>query len=187
MAQLLFCFKYTAVVIFLKRLSYLIDQTIEFIGRLTSWITLILVILIVVDVFMRYFLDNSKMWMVELEWHFFSILFLLGASYTLLHDKHVRVDVFYEKFKPETQKKINKIGMLIFLIPWSILILSTSGDYVVNSFSFKESSSQPGGLPARYIIKSFIWLGFFLLLLQGISELIKLSFSQSNDPNRWNG
>lgn len=130
-------------------------------------------ILICFDVIMRYIWNSSKTWILELEWHIFSVLFLVGASYTLLHDKHVRVDLFYEKLSERKKNMINAIGMILFLTPWCIMILNTSWDYATNSLSFNEKSSQPNGLPARYVIKFFIWFGFALLLLQSLSVLIK--------------
>ena len=156
-----------------QQISSSIDRVIDFIGIKVSWLTTILVVLICTDVFLRYFLQSTKTWILELEWHFFAVLFLIGASYTLQHDKHVRVDLFYEKFSDRTKRFVNIAGMILFLVPWCIVVLNTSWDYFMNSYSFKEGSSQPNGLPARYIIKSFIWTGFMLLLLQGISILIK--------------
>lgn len=157
----------------LLKISSVIDNIIDHIGQLISWISLILILLICVDVFMRYFLNTSKIWMVEMEWHLFSVLFLIGASYTLLHDKHVRVDVFYENYSPKRKRIVNALGILILVIPWCLIILTTSWDYALNSFSFREGSPQPGGLPARYIVKSMIFGGYFLLLVQAISILIK--------------
>jgi len=152
-----------------------VDLLIDRLGSSVSWLTTILMIIICADVFLRYLLDQSENWIVELEWHLFAIIFLVGASYTLLHDKHVRVDLFYEKFSPAKKDFVNFLGILLFLIPWSLVILYYGWDYVANSFSFRESSSQPNGLPARYVIKSFIVIGFGLLLLQGLSGLIKHS------------
>lgn len=157
----------------LLKISSAIDRTIDRTGQLVSWISLILILLICVDVFMRYFLNTSKIWMVEMEWHLFSVLFLLGASYTLLHDKHVRVDLYYENYSHERKNIVNALGIIIFVIPWCLIILTTSWDYAANSFSFSEGSPQPGGLPARYLVKSVIFLGFFLLLVQALSILIK--------------
>ncbi len=157
----------------LLRISSAIDRVIDRIGQLVSWISLLLILLICVDVIMRYFLNTSKIWMVEMEWHLFSVLFLLGASYTLLHDKHVRVDLFYENYSPQRRRLVNALGILIFAIPWCLIILTSSWDYALNSFSFREGSPQPGGLPARYIVKSIIFCGYFLLLVQALSILIK--------------
>lgn len=163
---------------FLSKIASGIDKFTDRIGQMTSWITLILVVMICIDVVMRYLFSITKTWIIELEWHFFAVLFLLGASYTLLADKHVRVDVFYERFSPQRKNLVNILGVLLFLIPWSAVIIYYGWDYMVNSFSFREGSSQPNGLPARYIIKSFIVIGFVLLLLQGISELIKAAINK---------
>jgi len=126
----------------LLRISSVIDRTIDQIGQLVSWISLILILLICVDVIMRYFLNISKIWMVEMEWHLFSVLFLFGASYTLLHDKHVRVDLFYENYSAERKRMVSALGILILVIPWCLIILTTSWDYTINSFSFREDSPQ---------------------------------------------
>lgn len=157
----------------LIRISNGIDLFIDKVGRSISWLTTILMIIICIDVVLRYLFSNTKTWVIELEWHLFAMIFLIGASFTLLHDKHVRVDLFYEQFSESRQKIINSIGLLLFLVPWCLVIIYYGYEYAVNSFSFNEKSPQPGGLPARYIIKSFIMIGFSLLLLQAISELIK--------------
>ena len=157
-------------------LARLIDVLNRKLGESVSWLTLVLVIVICIDVIMRYLFSSTKTWVLELEWHLFSIIFLIGAAYTLLSDKHVRVDLFYEQFKPSRKRLVDTIGVLIFLIPWSCVIIYYGFEYALNSFSFKEGSPQPNGLPARYLIKSFISIGFFLLLLQGISIVIHSLF-----------
>jgi TRAP-type mannitol/chloroaromatic compound transport system permease small subunit len=109
--------------------------------------------------------------MQELEWHIFAVLFLMGASYTLLKDSHVRVDLFYSTFTTKRKAWINLIGTVVFLIPFVLLVIYSSHNYVMSSFSFSESSPDPGGLPARYALKAFIPLSFTFLLLQSISLL----------------
>ena len=156
-------------------MSKAIDSLIDRLGRSISWLTTILMVIICLDVIMRYLFNQSENWIVELEWHLFAMIFLVGASYTLLHDKHVRVDLFYEKFSPRKKDLVNFFGILLFLIPWTIVVIYYGWDYTANSFSFREESSQSNGLPARYIIKSFIVIGFGLLFLQGVSGLIKHS------------
>ncbi len=158
--------------------SKYVDMLIDRLGRSTAWLTTILMILICIDVLLRYVWSITYNWMVELEWHLFAIIFLVGASYTFLHDKHVRVDVFYERFPSHLKSAVNLFGVLLFLIPWSLVVIYYGWDYMANSFSFRESSSQPNGLPARYVIKSFITIGFFLLLLQGVSKIIKSIYSK---------
>ena len=95
-------------------------------------------------------------------------MFLLGAAWTLDQDKHVRVDLFYQRFGPKKKALINLIGTLIFLIPFCWVTLITSIDFVQSSFLLNETSPDPGGLPGRYLIKSAIPLGFGLLMLQGV-------------------
>ncbi len=145
---------------------------IERIGKMVSWLSLVLVILIVLDVAMRYLFSTSKNWVIEMEWHIFSLLFLLGSAFAFRHDKHVRVDVFYQKFSAKTQNIIDLLGHIFFLIPWTILVLVTGYKFALNSWYIREGSSQPGGLPARYFIKGMIVIGFFLILIQGLIFII---------------
>jgi len=150
-----------------------VDRLNERIGFFVSWITSILVLVVCLDVFTRYFLKKSSVAAQELEWHLFAIIFLIGAAYTLKHDRHVRVDVFYTKFKTPLKEWIDFLGSLIFLIPFSILIIWSSKNFVINSFLIGEVSPDPGGLPARYLLKACIPIGFFLVLLQGFAQFFK--------------
>lgn len=158
---------------FLSMLSFVIDNYIDRLGKTISWLTTILMIVICIDVIMRYLFSATETWILELEWHLFAVLFLLGASYALLHDKHVRVDVFYERFSPSGRNLVNAIGVILFLIPWAWVIISNGWDYMASSWAWGEASPQPTGLPARWFVKSMIVIGFILLVIQGISELIK--------------
>ena len=112
-------------------------------------------------------------WLVELEIYFFALIFLLGAGYVFQHDKHVRVDVFYSEGKPKTKAWVNLIGGILFLLPWCVVVLQVAYRYAQNSFLINESSSQPGGLPALYLLKSAIFIGFTFLLLQAIASVIR--------------
>jgi len=158
---------------FLLLACFVIDNWIDRMGRALSWVTTILMLVICFDVIQRYFFNQSQTWLLELEWHLFSLIFLLGASYALLHDKHVRVDVFYERFSQNWRDWINIIGVILFLVPWVVIVITHGTDYMLNSFSFKEGSPQPNGLPARYIIKSAIVIGFVLLGIQGLSIFVR--------------
>lgn len=157
----------------MERLEKTIDNINETVGKYVSWLNLMLVLLICVDVTLRYFFKFSKPWIIELEWHLFALIFLLGAAYTLKADKHVRVDVFYAKYSKKKKAWINLIGTAVFLIPWCLIIIHSGFNYGMNSLSYYEGSPNPDGLPARYIIKFAISIGFSLLLLQGISYIIK--------------
>jgi TRAP-type mannitol/chloroaromatic compound transport system permease small subunit len=144
-----------------------------YIGKWVSWLTTLLVILIFCDVVFRYVFKFSKTWIIDLEWHLFAAVFLLGAAYTLSEDKHVRVDVFYNSFSEKKKGWVNIIGTVFLLIPWTILIISKSYHYAMNSWLIGEGSPDPGGLGARYVIKFVMLLAFILLLIQAIITLVK--------------
>lgn len=150
-----------------------IDKLINRIGTLVSWLTLLLVLVIVTDVLLRYAFNMTSAASFELEWHLFALIFMLGASYTLQRDKHVRVDVFYHRFSKKNKAWVNAIGTAFLLLPFCAIAFWESLSFVESSFTFKETSPDPGGLPARYLIKASIPIGFFLLGLQGINLLLK--------------
>jgi TRAP-type mannitol/chloroaromatic compound transport system permease small subunit len=151
------------------RVSAWIDALNEWIGRGTAWVSLALVAVVFIDVVMRYAFNRSFVFTQELEWHIFAFIFLIGAGYTLLHDGHVRVDIFYQRLGFKGQAWINLLGVLIFLIPGCLMIILTSWHFVVRAFAVGEGSPDPGGIPYRFIVKGLIPVGFSLLLLQGIS------------------
>ena len=158
---------------YLSILSNWIDLVNEYVGRLVAWLTTALVVLVIYDVVRRYLLSDTETWIMELEWHLFALIFLLGAGYALKHNKHVRVDLFYTKFSERDKALVNFLGSLLFLLPWCVFIIYAAWQYAYESYLIKETSPDPGGLPALYIIKFAIVLGVFLLFLQGLSELIK--------------
>lgn len=158
---------------FLKGLIRLIDWINEWVGRGVAWAALGLVLVVFTDVVMRYLFNTSFVFVQEMEWHIFSFIFLVGAGYTLLHDGHVRVDIIYQSLGPKGQAWINFIGVILFLIPGCYLVIKTSGAFTLNAWDVLEGSPDPGGIPLRFIIKSFIPVGFSLLLLQGVSLGIK--------------
>jgi len=104
-----------------------------------------------------------------LEWHLFSMIFLLAAGYTLKHDKHVRVDLFYTNFSKKDKALVNLVGALLFLIPWCCLIIWVSYDYALGSYKILEGSPNPNGLPYRFVVKFAITIGASLLLLQALA------------------
>jgi len=151
----------------------LLEKIIKKIVDTCSWLSFILVILISLDVFLRYVFNFSSASLYELEWHMFAVIFMIGSSLTLQKDEHVRVDVFYNKFSDKGKNIINLIGNIIFLLPFSLVIFYTSIPFVEDSFRVLESSPDPGGLPFRFFIKSIIPISFLLLALQGILNVYK--------------
>jgi TRAP-type mannitol/chloroaromatic compound transport system permease small subunit len=153
----------------LQKLSALIDSLNQWVGRGVAWVTLGLVLVVFVDVVMRYVFRTSFVFTQELEWHLFGFIFLIGAGYTLLHDGHVRVDIIYQRVGFKTRAWINLCGVILFLIPGCIMVIFTSWIFMHNSFAILEGSPDPGGIPFRFVLKACLPVGFTLLLLQGIS------------------
>ena len=153
----------------LKVLCGAIDSVNEAVGRMVSWVSLLLVLVVFVDVVMRYMFKTSFVFTQELEWHLFAFIFLIGAGYTLLHDGHVRVDIIYQRLNVKGRAWVNLLGVIFFLIPGCWLVISTSWKFVGNSFSMLEGSPDPGGIPFRFIVKGTMTVGYALLLLQGLS------------------
>ncbi|MEM8906886.1 MAG: TRAP transporter small permease subunit [Bacteroidota bacterium] len=141
----------------------------ESIGRAVAWLTTLLVVLVCFDVARRGLFNTTAAWIMELEWHLFALVFLLGAGYTLKYDRHVRVDLFYAKFSKKDQAWVNLLGTLLLLIPWCLLLIYASYFYALSAYQIGECSPDPGGLPARYLIKSAITVGISLLLLQAFA------------------
>ncbi|MEO1270974.1 MAG: TRAP transporter small permease subunit [Myxococcota bacterium] len=150
-----------------------IDAFTEKIGIAVSWLTTLLVGVVCFDVFTRYVLNSSWVAVQELEWHLFAVIFLLGASYTLKHDDHVRVDVIYSGRSRRTKAAIDLAGALLFLLPFCALVIWASITFVSSSWAVGEGSENPGGLPGRYVLKAMIPTAFVLLGLQGIALAIR--------------
>ena len=157
----------------LKKYISIVDRLNEKTGQFVAWLTTVLVLVVFYDVILRYVFAKGNIAMQELEWHIFSMIFLLGAAYTLKINGHVRVDIIYVKFSEKTKAWINFFGAFLFLIPFSLIVIYATKDFIFNSWAVREVSPDPGGLPARYILKAMIPLGFFLLILQGIAEAFK--------------
>ncbi len=159
------------------RVAYGIDRFSERTGRVIYWLTLVMVVVGAYNAVARYLdrytgLGLSSNLYIELQWYLFSLVFLLGAAYTLKHDAHVRVDVLYARLSPRGKAWINLAGTVLFLIPFCVLMLWVSWPSVRNSWVVREMSPDPGGLP-RYPIKAVVPLAFVLILAQGVSMLIK--------------
>ncbi len=174
----------------LKNYILRISQLNNWIGKNTAWCTTFLVLLVCFDVSQTYFFKKTSVAFLELEWHLFALVFLFCAGYSLRHDKHVRVDVFYNRMNAQQQAWVNLLGVAIFLIPFCAVIIYASYKYTLVSFGYQEGSPNPGGLPARYLIKGAIPLGFLFLLLQAISLLFEsilkvLGVSLDELTNRW--
>ena len=160
--------------ILLKIIS-IIDAFTECTGKFISIFVIILVLLVGYDVSMRYLFNSGSIAIPELAWHLFSIILLLGSAYTLKHDEHVRLDIFYSSKLINDKVRIwfDVLGTLLILLPFCLLIIVSAWPFVTQAYIHNEISPDPGGLPARWLIKAVIPLGFFFLLIQGIAEVLK--------------
>lgn len=153
-------------------ISRAIDAINERVGRLLIWLVLAMVLVSSANAVSRYLLNASSNAWLELQWYLFAMVFLLCSGYTFLHNEHIRIDVVSSRFTPRTRAWIDIFGTLFFLLPVSLYIMELSWPIFMNAWDSGEMSSNAGGLirwPARLMIPA----GFFLLSLQGISELIK--------------
>ena len=161
----------------LRRVSAGIDALNDRIGRLIRWLVLLMVLLGAGATLLRYSSRSLGLTLnltpaTEAQWYMFSVIFLLGAAYALRHDAHVRVDVLYERLGTRARGWIDLLGTLLFLVPFSLLMLWVSLPPVRASWQIRESSPDPGGLP-RWPIKALMLVSFGLLLLQAISQAVK--------------
>lgn len=152
-----------------SRIEWLIDR----IGQAASLIALAIIGLMAVNVLLRYSMSAGAMWAQELEWHLLAALILLGMSYSLQRGENVRVDVFYAGFSAKTKKIIDIISAVL-TIAIALLVIWLSWKYVGQSFAVNEKSADPGGLPYRWALKGLLPLGYSLLALQGLGQLLRL-------------
>jgi TRAP-type mannitol/chloroaromatic compound transport system permease small subunit len=157
----------------MQQLANWIDQLNERIGKAVSWLTLALVMLVFGNVFLRYVLNAPKAWAKELEWHLFALIFLLAAGYSFKHNRHVRVDLFYEKMTSADRTKVDHWGTIIFLLPWCLVLMYTGWTSAMDAYSFNERSPEAGGLPNLWLIQFAIPFGMLLLFLQGVALLLR--------------
>lgn len=154
-----------------------VDRLNGWIGAGLRWLALAMVLIGAYNALARYAsryagVQLSSNALNELQWYLFSVIFLLGAAYALEKDVHVRVDVLYSSLSDKGRAWIDLLGSLLFLIPFAVLMLVVTWPAVVNSWSIRETSPDPGGL-ARYPIKALILVSFGLLVLQGLAQVVK--------------
>ncbi|MBT4838285.1 MAG: TRAP transporter small permease subunit [Methylococcales bacterium] len=164
----------------MKTIIALIDQTNEIVGKTVSWLVLGMVLTMFCVVILRYFFNTGWIAMQESISYMHGMVFLLAIAYTLKHDAHVRVDIFYRNFQQRTQSWINLFGTLFLLFPMGVFIIWVSWDYVVNSWEIKEASREAGGLAGVYLLKSVIIIAAILFLLQGLSQCLKSLLTLQN-------
>ncbi|HEV8407872.1 MAG TPA: TRAP transporter small permease subunit [Sphingomicrobium sp.] len=156
----------------LLNLSRAIDAFTRWVGRRLAWLILVAVVVSALNAIVRKSFDTSSNSWLELQWVLFSIVFLLCSSWTLLDNEHIRIDIVNNLLPKQVRNSIDLIGHLFFLIPLTVVMIITGGPFFMRSVEINEQSGNAGGLP-QWPAKSLIIIGFSMLLLQGISELIK--------------
>ncbi len=149
------------------------DKFADFIGIITAIAMVLMILNVFYDVVMRYFFRSGSIAMQEMEWHLFSVIILIGISYTLKEDGHVRVDLVYDRLSSRKKAMINMVGAIIFIMPIAILVGLDSINNAREAYMSMEGSGDPGGLPYRWIVKALIPLAFLLLIITTIGFFIK--------------
>jgi len=157
---------------FLIRLAQAIDRFNDRVGRKTAWLALAMAGVQFVVVLMRYIFGTSEIWLQESILYMHSLLFMLGAGYTLLHNGHVRIDIFYRDALPERKALTDLAGVFLFLIPVLVALFYIAWPYVTASWAVLEGSRETSGIQAVYLLKTLIPVFAVLLLLQGISMAV---------------
>ncbi|MCP5420507.1 MAG: TRAP transporter small permease subunit [Gammaproteobacteria bacterium] len=163
----------TSVIHKLARTVRAIDTFSEWTGRSIAWLTLAMVLVQFIIVVLRYAFDWNRIYIQEIVVYLHATVFLIGAAYTLKHDGHVRVDIFYREMQPKNKALVNLFGTLLLLLPTFTFIFWTSWRYVMDSWSILEGSREAGGLPAVYLLKTAILVMAALMMLQGLAEVLR--------------
>ena len=147
-----------------------LDSALDLLGQSISWLNLLMAIIIFVIVLLRYWFSMGSVALQESVTYLHATLFMLGISYTLQHDGHVRVDIFYRSFSPRRRALVDLIGLVVFLIPTCVLIISSSWDYVMASWATGERSEESSGIAFVYGLKTLMIIMPTLLMIQGVAS-----------------
>ena len=155
-----------------KSLADGIDRLTNLVGRITSWLSLGLALVMGANVLLRYGFSIGFIWAQELEWHIMVPICLFGMSYAMLHGEHVRVDVLFATFSQRNKHLVDVITAILCML-FALIVIWLSIHYVLQSWNVNEGSANPGGMDYRYVVKSLIPIGFALFFVQSLSEAIK--------------
>ncbi len=157
----------------MKKLQKALDNFTEKIGRGVSYMVVAMVFLVIVTLFLRYVLNIGSVALQELIMYLHAIFFMIGISFAIKENAHVKIDILSNKFNSKQKKIVHILGIIFFMIPFSLFIIFISSDMVLKSWEILEQSGEAGGLNFVYVLKSVIPLTGILILLQSISELLK--------------
>lgn len=153
-----------------------IDRFIRAVGHIVCWLNAALLLVIMAQVILRYVFSNGQTALEELQWHFYGTTVMMGLSYALVTNSHVRVDIFHSRFSQRAKRIIEIITVVFFILPFVYVIFAHSLPFVYDAWRVNEASDSAGGLPYRFIIKSVIPISFGLLALAALSRLMRDSY-----------
>ena len=156
------------------RLSRAVDRALSTIGRAASWLWVVLLAVIIVNVTLRYLFREGRIELEELQWHINALAFMLAIAYAYRVDAHIRIDLVSNRLRPRAQAWVEFYGTLLFLVPFIVAVLAFSWDFVAHSWAASEISASPGGLPFRWFLKGALPAAFLLLLAAVLSRLSRL-------------
>lgn len=154
-------------------LLHIIDRFTDVSGRLLAWLSVLMMLSLCSVVVLRYGFEIGSVRLQESVTYLHATIFMLGGAYTLKQGGHVRVDIFYRRFRPRTQAWINSLGGIVFLLPLCVFILLISWDFVAQSWAIGEVSTEPGGIPAVFLLKTLIPIMAINLAIQGFAEILR--------------
>ncbi len=155
-------------------LSRGIDRLLTWVGEVASVLWTVLVAVIVVQVIARYAFGKGSIAIEELQWHLYAIGFMLGLGFTEMRERNVRIDVLAERFRHQTRLYIELAGLLVLFLSFCLVVIWFAIPFFMSSFQLNETSAAAGGLPYRWVLKSFIVTGFVLLALAGLGRLTRV-------------
>lgn len=155
------------------RFCKMIDETIRHIGEYFSWLNAILVVVIILQVVLRYIFGQGLVVLEELQWHLYGVGIMLGLSYCVVTDSHTRLDLLYDRFPQRGKEQVELFGNLVLLLPIVAIILLHGWPFLMESWRVGESSDSPIGICCRYVIKSFLLIGFGLLGVAALSKTMR--------------
>jgi TRAP-type mannitol/chloroaromatic compound transport system permease small subunit len=151
----------------------MIDGVINRMGRILCWLNSLLVINILIQVILRYVLGEGQIWLEELQWHFYSVIIMLGLSYCITADAHIRLDIFHRKFSPKKKAYVEFFGIILLILPLIIVLFMHGIDFVKSAWRVNEMSPHPLGLPWRWLVKSVIPVSMFFIVFASISRMVR--------------
>jgi TRAP-type mannitol/chloroaromatic compound transport system permease small subunit len=168
----------------LERAAGAVDATNVAVGRLAAWLYPLLVVLVIVHVVLRYAFGLNLIELEELHWHVYAAAFLLCYGYAYVTDDHVRVDLLHAAWSPRTRAWVELLGALGLLLPFTLILAWYAVDFFWQSWTYRERSEMPGGLPARYVLKFVLLAALVLLALQGAAVAVRSWLKITRDAGR---